>query len=245
MPDEILYRRALFEAISTGDVRTASRVLQAFPDAVRWRNDDIDAKTPLIAAAARGDERMVKLLLLSNAEVDGTNANGSTAMMFAAQEGHVSVMAILFQMHADPNHQNKNGTAAVMAAAYNGHGQAVATLVEVMGALTAVKDVNGMTAQQHAEDGGFKDIAAYLSAAAMKELKKSPAPPSDEEDVSGAFNKAAEEEEPAEKPVAETEAAEEEEAPAAPEAKPTERESHRHIKSLAERLRNANLTGQR
>lgn len=70
-------------------------------------------RSPLMMAAAGGDERMLQLLLTSGSDVDARDVFGDTALHYALREGRLSSARLLLEHGADINAQNHNGTTAL------------------------------------------------------------------------------------------------------------------------------------
>ena len=70
--------------------------------------------TLLIAAAAGGQEAMVRMLLQRGASVSLQDVNGVTALMHAAAFGNTTVVQALLDAKADASLQTKGGNTALM-----------------------------------------------------------------------------------------------------------------------------------
>lgn len=86
---------------------------------------------PLIAAASRGHEAVVKLLVNFGAKVDvKVFSVRSTALYFAARHGRTEIMKLLLESGLSVNEQNKLGETALHAAASSGQVAAIQLLLE-------------------------------------------------------------------------------------------------------------------
>ena len=77
--------------------------------------------SPLLAAADKGYNDVVKLLLAYKADVNITAANGTTALHFAVAKGYMDVVESLVAAHADVNIKDDNGYRPLRAARENGY----------------------------------------------------------------------------------------------------------------------------
>ncbi|MFM2303206.1 MAG: hypothetical protein RLZZ135_613, partial [Cyanobacteriota bacterium] len=72
----------------------------------------------LIQSARQGNDRQVSTALARGAQVNTTDAQGTTALMFAAQKGFTRIVDLLIEAGADLNiHRSQFGTTALMLAA--------------------------------------------------------------------------------------------------------------------------------
>ena len=106
------------------------------------------ARTLLMAAAAGGQEAMVRMLLQRGASVNLQDSFGCTALMAAAANGHTTTVQTLLDARADASLQSMNGSTALMAAERFSH-SAVAQLL-----------------RQHAKRQAAEAEAAVMHAAA-------------------------------------------------------------------------------
>jgi TonB family protein len=81
--------------------------------------------TPMMNAAAMGNEDQVRRALTEGADVNARAADGSTALMRAALGGHVRIVGILLEAGADTGLESKDGWTAIRLAAAADH-QAIA-----------------------------------------------------------------------------------------------------------------------
>jgi ankyrin repeat protein len=72
--------------------------------------------TLLMAAASRGHEATVRMLLQRGASVNLQNSDGLTALMDAAFQGHTTIVQALLDAKADASLQATNGITALMLA---------------------------------------------------------------------------------------------------------------------------------
>lgn len=89
--------------------------------------------TPLQTAASNGDLELVKLLLLSGADIDAAGYCGYTPLLLAANEGQANVVEYLLKRGADPKRKSLDklgcqATTPLMAAEKEGHAAVVRLL---------------------------------------------------------------------------------------------------------------------
>lgn len=116
------------DAIKNGDIST----VQALIDKINV-NYSVRGLPPLCAAAFKGYENIVKLLLAVpgiNPRIQ--NVNGDTPLICASAQGHENIVKLFFR---DPltniNHQNENGDTALTLAAFYGYENIVKLLLQI------------------------------------------------------------------------------------------------------------------
>lgn len=151
---------ALLGAAERGDVQSIAHLLQGDArvnarDHCRW--------TPLMKAALNGHVDAVRRLLTFGAAVDAEDMGGYTALMLAASNNHAEVLELLLQSGADIDHvETTRGWSALIWAAKRGNEEAVRLLL-AWGADTDVRDFEGKTALNWANQGENPDLAQALS----------------------------------------------------------------------------------
>ena len=111
--------------------------------------------TPLIAAAARGDLAVVKIIvgLDESLDINAMTKSGKTAVYCASENGHDKVVNWLADRKADLDVQTETGSTAAMASADNGHIQSLNILARYRADLSLV-DMHGNTATSLAVRNG-------------------------------------------------------------------------------------------
>lgn len=124
---------------------------------------DNAAITPLIVAAAAGEEQMVSLLLALTTNVDELHHDKSamSALMAAASNGSIAIVDRVLEAGAAVNLRNSDGVTALMHAAVLGHVDVVTQLLE-RGADLAATDNDGFDALVAAATGGSADVCKLL-----------------------------------------------------------------------------------
>jgi len=123
-------------------------------------------ESPLMLAALKGDQDMVKKLIARDAAI---NKTGWTPLHYAATNGHVAIMKLLLDKYAFIDAESPNGTTPLMMAAMYGSNEAVKLLVDE-GADLKMKNQQGMTAADFAKRANRGETAEML-------LKAQPAVP--------------------------------------------------------------------
>jgi len=122
-----------------------------------------------IAAVADDPELMSLALKYGNRSDLVTSIYEGTALIAAAHLGHVEVVQRLIKAGAPLDHVNNLHWTALMEAVVLGDGgpEYIATVEALVqaGANTALADRNGVTPLEHAEQRGYKEIAAIIAAA--------------------------------------------------------------------------------
>lgn len=101
-----------------------------------WAGDyqrRIGQRTPMMAAAARGDLGLVTELLDRGEDPDQVNSSGWSAMMFAAEAGRPEVVALLLQRGASVGIRDDKSRSALSVAARWGHSRVLDGLLTAVG----------------------------------------------------------------------------------------------------------------
>ncbi|GKT21383.1 ankyrin repeat domain-containing protein [Acidovorax sp. SUPP3334] len=126
---------ALYLAVQAGDVASVGILVQASLKGAKNRGmleqSSSAGRTPLMVAAAAGNELLVQMLHGAGARVDATSHDGRTALHEAARQGRMGVARVLLQAGAKPNAYTgflHGGVTPLMEALDNGHYEMAAML---------------------------------------------------------------------------------------------------------------------
>jgi len=148
-----------FSTIQSGKTDNIKLQLQHNPDLVKVK--DARGFTPLIFATYFDKDDIAKILIDHNADVDGRDASGNTALIGVAFKGNVEIAGFLIEKGAAVEATNKKGaTPLIFAAMYNQHNMIVLLLKH--GADKTLKDAEGKTASDYAEEKGFSIVHKIL-----------------------------------------------------------------------------------
>jgi uncharacterized protein len=126
--------------------------------------------SPLAAAAFRGNDRIVELLLARGAAADHVDATGKTPVVYASARGFALVVRRLLDAGVDAKARYGNDLTALMWAAGHDDGVGAGAAVEVAelllerGAEIDAADNRGRTALMMAAERGDTAMAATLIA---------------------------------------------------------------------------------
>lgn len=120
--------------------------------------------TALTLAAEKGHEEIVENLLNSNPNVNIQNYLGSeTALILAAKKRHTNIVNILLAKNADMNIQNDFGNTALMVSLQKGNIEIANILLDNNADATLIRNSNGKTAFDIANEMGYTDFADKIS----------------------------------------------------------------------------------
>ncbi|HQS74668.1 MAG: hypothetical protein B7Y56_00755 [Gallionellales bacterium 35-53-114] len=119
--------------------------------------------TPLMIAAANGQEKLTQLLIHSGARLTAKDVNGFTPLHWAAFKGMTSIVELLLSKDVDVDSQSKFKWTPLMQACTRGHLE-VCTLLVSAGANLDLANTDGLTALQMATGKGFHGIVEMLTA---------------------------------------------------------------------------------
>jgi hypothetical protein len=151
---------ALMQAIRSGDLPTTRKLI------AKGRNvneADNDGNTALQVAAARGDEKMTRLLLDAGADISARRKGpiDYAALHYAAYTGNGSTVQVLLSAGARVNDAAGGGWTPLMIAMLYGRPDVVEALIGG-GADVNVRSPSGWTALKEARMRGHSDIAERL-----------------------------------------------------------------------------------
>jgi ankyrin repeat protein len=128
--------------------------------------------TPIIWAALRGHQDVVKVLLEKGANINSTNWAGWTPLMQACAQRHEELARFLVEQGADIHMKIKYSGTALIFAAGTGQYELTKFLLD-KGAdpfveITGTDDEDGMTALSYAQREGYDDVTKLLEEAMSK-----------------------------------------------------------------------------
>jgi len=149
----------VFSAIRANAVAKLKTMISDNPGLLQAKDER--GTTPLTLASYSGSLPMTKVLVEGGADI---NANGpaGTALMGVCFKGHQEIAAYLLKAGADLTVTLPNGSNALHFAAMFNQQEIVSLLLEA-GADAGAKDVDGLTAADHARKRGFTELADRMS----------------------------------------------------------------------------------
>jgi ankyrin repeat protein len=165
---------ALTQAVLDENVSEVRRLLKTVgPDCVDpdpgyitrivngWTYRESEPRTPLAAAANRGNLEIAQLLVAAGATVDFDAGDYGWALTEAASEGHSDFVAYLLENGADVNRRSNGQGSPLNAAARGGH-VAIAKMLLAEGAEINFQNDGQGSALNAAARNGHKDMVSYL-----------------------------------------------------------------------------------
>ncbi len=155
----------LDEAIWTRDTDSVRTLLEA------GANANPPGDSYLSLATARGNARVLQMLLAAGADVNTPNQEGHYALGSAAAQGNADHVRILLEAGADVNAVDGNGDTALLEAAWAKNPESLQILLAA-GAQVNLTNKKGETALMRAAFvGNVPHVAALLAAGADKTLR--------------------------------------------------------------------------
>jgi ankyrin repeat protein len=149
---------------ATADRLAVARLLVhmgANPDALDDQHD-----TPWLVTGVTGSVDMVEVLLPARPDLRIRNRFGGTSLIPASERGHVGYVRRVVRTDIEVDHVNNLGWIALLEAVILGDGsrryQQIVTILLDAGADPRIADRQGVTALQHAEQRGQREIARIL-----------------------------------------------------------------------------------
>jgi ankyrin repeat protein len=125
---------------------------------------DRQGRTPLHAAALRGDLTEVERLIAAGADPSATDRNGFTPLHLAAQEGQLGAAQLLLDAGAEVDQRNKFGNTALFVAVFNSRGLGdLISLLRERGADPMAENASGQTPFGLAHLIANFDVAQYFA----------------------------------------------------------------------------------
>jgi uncharacterized protein len=135
--------------------------LGADPDALDDRHD-----TPWLVTGVTGSADMLEVLLPAEPDLRIRNRFGGTSLIPASERGHVAYVRRAVRTGIEVNHVNNLGWTALLEAVILGDGsrryRQIMTILLDAGADPKIADRQGVTALQHAERRGQREVARIL-----------------------------------------------------------------------------------
>lgn len=149
----------LFFTIRASEVAKLETIIASEPRLLEERDDR--GTTPLTLASYLGSLPMTKVLVEAGADLNASGMAG-TALMGVCFKGHVNIARYLVEQGANLEASLPNGSTALHFAAMFNQEEIVELLLEA-GANAGAKDVEGLTAADHAKKRGFMALAERIS----------------------------------------------------------------------------------
>ena len=134
----------LHDAVMLGD---ADAVRVALEDGADVNDRDVADRTPLMYAAADGNQTIAEMLIDHGCEVNAYDRAGSTALHAASQQQHVELVRLLLQAGAFINAVDKDGNTPLFKAVFysEGRGEVIELLLS-SGADRNIRNNSGVSA---------------------------------------------------------------------------------------------------
>ncbi|WP_307796936.1 ankyrin repeat domain-containing protein [Williamsia soli] len=156
-------RTPLVAATKSRDTDSARRLILAGAD-VNAKDNMQDSA--FLYAGAEGLDDILVLTLDHGADVYSINRFGGTALIPAAEKGHPTTVQLLIDAGVPLNHINASGWTALLEAVVYGDGsptyQDIVSRLLAAGADPGIRDSQGRTALQIAQQRGQTDVARLL-----------------------------------------------------------------------------------
>ena len=153
---------AFYTAIRNNDLQQLKGLLNT-ADALK--NRDARGITPLMSAAAAGSMEAMRMLIEKGADVNATNAFGSTALMWSVSD--LAKTRLLLDSGANVNAASKAGRTALLIAAMGGRSSEIVELLIARGADVKAKDGANFTTLNAATIGNDTETIRILIAAGV------------------------------------------------------------------------------
>ncbi len=151
----------LFDAAHDGELLLVKQALTG--DGLAVDAVDAEKRTALMLASFNGHTDVVTYLLERGADVKAVDASRRTALMFASSGPFTETVKVLLKGGADPNATDSFETwTALMFAASEGHKDVCQALLDG-GADSNLKDKDGDTALNHAQNNKHQEVVDLLS----------------------------------------------------------------------------------
>uniref|UniRef100_A0A0G4HMZ4 Protein kinase domain-containing protein n=1 Tax=Chromera velia CCMP2878 TaxID=1169474 RepID=A0A0G4HMZ4_9ALVE len=151
-------REMLFDAVERSDSSAVAKLLASDRINVNCRGEG--GRTPLHAAASRGHNTVVPILLEAGADPYMEDSYGRTPLNIAALNGHAEVVSILLDAGADKE-KAEDGRTPLLEAAARGYDDIVYSLLQA-GARVEKADKDGRTPLHAAAAGGYDAVVSAL-----------------------------------------------------------------------------------
>ncbi len=160
------HRRTPLLLAASNDRTDVARVLVALGASPNALDDQHD--TPWLVTGVTGSVAMLEALLSAHPDLTIRNRFGGLSVIPASERGHVDYVRRVVQTGIDVDHVNDLGWTAMLEAVILGDGgprhQEIVRILLAAGANRAIADKDGVTALQHAQRKGYRQLAAILAA---------------------------------------------------------------------------------
>ena len=133
----------LIEALESGDMAAASKLLDAGSDA---KARGLDGTTTAMWAAYHGDAATLERLIAAGVDVNATNEYGANALSEAAVLGSTPIIEALLEAGADANRRSAEGETPLMVVARTGNVASAKLLIAAGADVNAVEEWGGQSA---------------------------------------------------------------------------------------------------
>ena len=126
-------------AILSGQTSAQNILKQDREKKLKRKKEELQLNTDLHRAAAKGDTKIVEVLIISGVDIDAVTKKNNTPLHFAAEKGHTEVAKLLIKKGANFDVVDIEGDTPLHRAAEKGRTEVIETLLKA-GAKTNIKN---------------------------------------------------------------------------------------------------------
>ncbi|MBA8666365.1 ankyrin repeat domain-containing protein [Holosporaceae bacterium 'Namur'] len=156
-----------------GDFNKIDEVIKSLPqdEVNKLINKNFSGFTSLYVASGQGHEKIVRLLLESNVNVNAGLNDGATPLYIASKIGRSEIVKLLLKYNANVNAELNNGATSLFAASRYGHEDVVELLLKY-NATPSVDKLGGITPRMIAKFNGHDKIVKMLEQTIKKDANE-------------------------------------------------------------------------
>lgn len=161
----------IFLFIKNGNTKNVMELIRKYKDLININHQSKQGRTPLMAAAHYEQLDVVSLLLDHNVDINIKDRQGNTVLHQILWKQNLKLLEKCFHQSFDINAKNNKGETCLIIASKLGFFEGVKFFVDKKADLS-IKDTNGKTALDNANEKGHLQIIGFLKANGAEDVKE-------------------------------------------------------------------------